>query len=77
MTTKAFFTTTGSVSLKALRALWRAFSAMMAAFVWALAECMKYSSAADDSDEDEAYGHESADYYSSAAEYHFKDGWGS
>jgi hypothetical protein len=49
MTIKAFFNSTGTVSLKALRALWRAIGALMAGFVWALAACLKHASAADDS----------------------------
>jgi hypothetical protein len=48
MTIKAFFKSTGTVSLKALRALWRAIGALVAGFLWALVECLKHASAADD-----------------------------
>lgn len=48
MTIKAFFKSTGTVSLKVLRALWRAIGALMAGFVWALAVCLKHASAAND-----------------------------
>ncbi len=78
MTIKAFFNSTGRGFLKVLRALWRAIGALMAGFVWALVECMKHASAADDdSDEDKPYGHEVAEYHVGAAEHHFDDGWGS
>jgi hypothetical protein len=74
MTLKRWFITTGTVSLKTLRALWKELSVVGMGLAGIFAQGMKHASAAnDDSDEDKPYGHESAEHYSRAAAKHYED----
>jgi len=77
MSFKSLIRTTGTVSLKALRALWKELSVVGAGLAAILTDGMKHASAADDDPTGfEKTCRDTDEYYANAAEYDYKDGWG-
>jgi len=78
MTLKKSFTTTDTVSLKALRALWKELSVVGAGLAGIFVQGMKHASAEDDDDPTgfQKTCRDTDEYYANAAAHDFKDGWG-